>query len=599
MATLADRYRYTTDPYGTPIDPETGLPIDQGYAPAPYAQPYAPPPPTTAYSTITNETDPTRSAQQDRRYAYERGQELDIDLQGDQQRARSERDIYGGRLKDVYDPMVDGRGGLTQEQLASVTREGDLSGLGMTEDEINNNYLTMDERLAIQGDPRSRHKYFDPNRENTLFDEGRETERAAVSGYQSGLDKAFNPATLRSDPGFSGALRGGVDQYSSSLNEALDPNALSVSDEFLSDYQLTPEEQQRIVTSAATTVGTRDKAAIAEAERRSRAAGMNPLGVAALRNRSERERSANAADAMTSANIGAESEAARRMQTGEAMRLGARQNLAGMQMDAAGNVMDAGYRATTTGENARVAGERDIADRRTYAADRGGQALMGSEADLAKRRLALQQDQTRVGNEAERDVENVENQRNVALATNRLENERYVQGQRYNRGVGTSDRLSDRYRYGVDATRGDAQEGRGYYTQQGNQANANYNTAVGARQNIYGTQAGAGQAATRTQAGIEQEQASRPKWYDKLIGAASGAARSYFAGGFANGGMVTEPTYALLGESGPEMVIPLDSQSPEVLPSMAMRPGQAMPFATAPPPMRPKPAYSQQYRYGA
>jgi hypothetical protein len=499
--------------------------------------------------------------------------------------------------------MLAGQGGLTPEQLAQVTQQGGLDSLGMTPDEINNSYLSMDERLAIQGDTNNRSKYFNPNYEGQLYDSGAAKERGAVDDYGTALKGAYDPTSLRPGAGYQQSLNNGVGEFSNSIDQALDPNKLNVSDEFLKNYQLTPQQQHDIEQNAANVVGTRDKAAIGELERRSRAAGTNPLGVAALRNRMERDSSANAADAATSARVAAGAEAAKRMQVGESMRLGAAGDYAGLKTNAAGRVLDAGYRAATTGEQARVAGERDIADRNTYAAQQGGQARMGSESDLAKRQLALQQNITQVGNEAERDKETANQARSASLATNRLANDQYVQGQRYTRGAAANNALADRYRYATDANRGDAAEARGYYNAQGNQANANYNQAGAQRTSLYGTQAGAGQSATNTQAKIEDAAASRPKWYDKLIGAAVGGAGALSSLGykpFAQGGLVTEPTMALLGENGPEMVVPFNGQNAQVPPSAAMvQPGQPAPFATAPPPPRGRAPYSQQYRYAS
>lgn len=555
-------------------------------------------PRSAAYSRIRNESDPKNAAAQDRIYAYERGAELDQGYAGDQDRANFERDYFGTGLKGAYDPLIAGQGGLSPDDLQNVTRQDELDALGMTPDEIANSYLSMDERLAIQGDTARRSKYFNPNYENDLHTQGAARERAAGDSYTKSLNEAFDPATLRPDAGFTEGLNRGVSNFSSSVDAALNPDGLTVSEDFLRDYQLTPQQQQDMVTSAAATVGTRDKAAIGELERRARAAGINPLGVAAMRQKMERESSANAADAATNARVATSAEAARRMQTGEAMRLNAGQQYAGMKVNAAGDVLDAGYRAGTTAEQARVGGERDIADRRTFAADRSGQAAMGRESDLSRRGLDLQQSITARGNEAERDADSTAVDRMKFLSTNRLGNEQYVQGQRYGRGAAASDRLSDRYRYATDAKRADAQEGRGYYREAQNQANSNYNAGADRRAGIYGTQVGAGQAATRTQSQIEEADKNRPKWYDKLISAGSRAAASYFGGG-AKGGVITKPTYALLGEDGPEMVVPMGADNPEVLPSMAVRPGQPMPFQTAPPPPKFKAAYSQQYRYGS
>jgi hypothetical protein len=338
-------------------------------------------------------------------------------------------------------------------------------------------------------------------------------------------------------------------------------------------------------------------------ERRSRAAGTNPLGVAALRNRMERDSSANAADAATSARVAAGAEAAKRMQVGESMRLGAAGDYAGLKTNAAGRVLDAGYRAATTGEQARVAGERDIADRNTYAAQQGGQARMGSESDLgeaptcaaAEHHAGRQRGRARQGNGQPGAV---------CFARHQPAGQRPVRaGPAVHAGRGGEQRACRSLPLRDRCEPGDAGEARGYYNAQGNQANANYNQAGAQRTSLYGTQAGAGQSATNTQAKIEDAAASRPKWYDKLIGAAVGGAGALSSLGykpFAQGGLVTEPTMALLGENGPEMVVPFSGQNAQLPPSAAMvQPGQPAPFATAPPPPRGRAPYSQQYRYAS
>lgn len=571
------------------------------------AYPYRP---RGAVEGITGTKDPRQQALEDRIFAYNRGSELDIGATDDANRAAFERDAYQQRLQGAYDPFLAGQGGLTPEQMQQITRQDELGKLGMSQEEIDASYLSPEERLAVQGNVNDRRKYFNPNFEGQIFDEGAGAERGAVDQYGKSLQSAYDPNTLRPGQDFYGGLQGGVDQYGKTVQSALDPSGLTVSDKFLQDYQLTPEEQQNIVTSAAATVGTRDKAAVDELQRKARAAGTNPLGVAALRDRMERGASANAADAATAARIGAESEAARRMQTGEQMRLNAGQNLAGLRTDVAGRQADLAYRGTTTGEQARVQAEKDLADRNTNAAERSGSARIDSEADLARRRLALQQHTTDTGTAIERDVEGTQQARDQWLAQNRQGNEQYVQGNRYNRGAAASSQLSDRYKYGAEQQRADAAEARNYYTGSQAQSNQNYQAAQGRQQALYGMQTGAGQQATGQQAQIANQEANRPKLWEKIAGLAIGGAsaavpyfgsttkkRAVTGGAYAQGGMITQPTYALLGEAGPEMVVPLDgAQNPEVLPGMALQPGQPPPFNTAPP-VKPRPPYSQQYRY--
>jgi hypothetical protein len=538
----------------------------------------------------------------------------------------------------------------------------------MTPEEIEASGLSQYEQEQILGQPNNRRKFFNPNFENQIFDETQGFRRGAVSDYSRDLQGAYDPNTLRAPSGYYGALADSRDAFASNAREAVDPAGLTVSDQFLQDYRLTPEQQQDMITSAAATVGTRDKAAIGELERRARAAGTNPLGVAAFRQRTERESSANAADAALRAELAASEAAAERLRTGEDMRLRYGQNLAGLRLGAERDIADTGFRTAQAAEQTRAGVERDIADRNTLRADRAGQARIGNETDLARERLALQQSISTRGNEAERDVDDAYTQRMRDIALNRQGTSQYLQGQRYNRGLGTSDRLSGRYQYGTDTTREDAREGRGYYAGQVTQANQNAQRGLDRRLQLYGTQGELAQGATRTQGQLDEARRNRPSTLDRIIGTGLGAVSAiapFFSdermktdvepvgkldnelpvyryrykgepgtqigllaqdveqqnpgavathpsgmkmvdyrratekgGGKMMGGMVTEPTYAMLGESGPEMVVPLNEQPGAVLPpSTAMRYGQPMPFNTAQPPMRPKAAYSQQYRY--
>lgn len=83
----------------------------------------------------------------------------------------------------------------------------------------------------------------------------------------------------------------------------------------LPQLQMTPEEQQRIVTGAGISAGTGTQAAVGGAQRAANAAGGNPLALAAYRARAAKTQGVNAGDAMTQARIGASNEAAQRTGT--------------------------------------------------------------------------------------------------------------------------------------------------------------------------------------------------------------------------------------------------------------------------------------------
>lgn len=638
------------------IDTETGQPVAGGYG----TQPYVPP-------QITNVSNPQDAARQDRIYAYGRGEELDAGYRDDLSNANRALGGYSARADEYFGPLAGGQGGVRGSELDRILQREELNALQMTPEEIEGSYLTGEEQRQILGDPNNRRKFFNPNYENQIFDETQGFRRGAVDDYGRDLRGAYDPNNLRAPSGYYGALADSRDQFASNSREALDPSGLTVSDQFLQDYKLTPEQQQDMITSAAATVGTRDKAAIGELERRARAAGTNPLGVAAFRQRTERESSANAADAALRAKVTANEVAAERMRTGEDMRLRYGQNLANMRTGVERDIADSGYRTAQAAEATRSGVERDIADRNTYAADRAGQARIGNETDLARERLGLQQSIADRGDARERDVDDAWTNRQRDIALNRQGTQQYVAGQRYNRGLGASDRLSNRYQYGADTTRDDAREGRAYYAGQVTQANQNAQRGMDRRLQLYGQQTGAGQDATRTSGQLYESQQNRPRTWERIAGAGLGTLAMFSdermkediqpvgklnnnlpvysyrykgqpqtqiglmaqdveqvnpgavatdpgsgmkmvdylkatekGGGYEMGGVVTEPTYAMIGESGPEAVVPLtppQAGTPVTAPSMSMRYGQPPSFNTAQIPMKPKAAYSQQYRY--
>jgi hypothetical protein len=86
--------------------------------------------------------------------------------------------------------------------------------------------------------------------------------------------------------------------------------------------ELTPEQQQQIVTGAGISAGVQNQAAVGAAERAAAAAGGNPAALATYRARAAQQGGAAAGDAMTQARIAASNTAAQREQTIGNARLG-------------------------------------------------------------------------------------------------------------------------------------------------------------------------------------------------------------------------------------------------------------------------------------
>lgn len=90
----------------------------------------------------------------------------------------------------------------------------------------------------------------------------------------------------------------------------------------LSQIQLTPEQQQQMVTGAGISAGVGNAAAVGAAERAANAAGGNPAALATYRARAAQSQQANAGDAMTQARIAASNTAAQRAQAIGSARMG-------------------------------------------------------------------------------------------------------------------------------------------------------------------------------------------------------------------------------------------------------------------------------------
>jgi hypothetical protein len=94
-----------------------------------------------------------------------------------------------------------------------------------------------------------------------------------------------------------------------------------------------------------------------------------------------------------------------------------------------------------------------------------------------------------------------------------------------------------------------------YYTGQNTQANQNENAAADRAAGIYGTQGSLSNQAT----GLQQATSQNPSTFQKVMGGVGGAL-SAVAPMLADGGVVTKPTMAVVGEDGPEAVVPLGNR---------------------------------------
>ena len=309
----------------------------------------------------------------------------------------------------------------------------------------------------------------------------------------------------------------------------------------------------------------------------------SPAAMAAIEEQLGREGAIQAGNAASTASLAASAEKARRAQNIEGMRLGSEQDISGRRTANAGNLY--GARSGSDGNiyNARagqaqnlaaleqggiehVAGTRlggtsqaanlgytaaDTGGRAMYgaadtggaagmraaeyggnlgyeAADTGGRAAMTSGKYSADRNLGTEQGNQETGQGLAIGADNASVARNTGIANQRIAG-------------------NDKYR--------------GYLTNEQGLAQQGGETATNQQIGNFGTQAGAMNTATSTGAQAAAQKDAQPGMFSKIIGGISGAAKAASTVmALADGGVVTEPTVVMIGERGPERVIPLQKE---------------------------------------
>jgi hypothetical protein len=532
-------------------------------------------------------------AENDRMQAYHRGDALDQDYVTDVNESKGRQNFYEQQGYNQYAPFLNGGGGYTADENAAILGQDRLDQMQLTQEEADSYQLTPEEQSAIQGNPDLAYRYFQPDRERAIQGEGINDQRGAVNGLRDGLDGAVDADRMRVSDQFLGGLGDVVTDTGGRVREALGSPDLDVSGQFLNDYRMDPNEQQDIVTGAGIGVRNRYGAASDELSRNARAAGMNPAGVAVMRQRFERQAAGDSADAQTMARINASNAAAERLRTGEDMRVRYGQNLAGMRADAEQRFGQFHADAGLSGEGLRVNAEQGLSGIRSDNARVSGLAALDTERGIANTRLGTEQRTTDIGIGLDQGADDRRAERSAMLGTNRQNASVNLANNRFDRRAYADQATTNRTGAVAGARRQDQQEARGWVTGMQGQANNNAQAGLDRRGNLYGTQGNLVGGSTRTKSVAEGTPGKGERIFAATLGGAQGAFSGAFGGGGEKGGIVTKPTYMLLGEAGPEAVVPLGLQDDsEVLPSLTMQPGS---FDTAPP-MRGASAYSYRYK---
>lgn len=411
--------------------------------------------------------DQQKQAQADRTWDYVQGNTLSNQNDQMHNNAQGQTTYFGDRMAEVNDPRLAGNGGYTAQQSKDIQQNPAETAAMTTGDEFGSNQFSDPERSAIAGNTNEWAKYYDPNK--SLSDQN---NTAAAVGQD------VNKADL---------------EQSSEANQA---------------EQMTPQQQQDIVTGAGITAGTGYRAQEDALSRAAAQSGVtDPVAVAAMKSRMEQQSAAATGDAMTQARIGASNAAAQRAQSAEAQRM-------------------------------------------TGASTYGG---MKTQADLTlgQQQQGVNQFNTTAGMNLTKGQEQANVDRQTLLAGNRQATNISNQTAKFNQGTKVAEDTSGQAKTVADAALAEKDKGMDSLQTQQNMQNTNDQNAQNRQVALYGSEGGLANQATNNNEVASQN----PAMWQKITGAAAGVLSAI---PMAHGAIVTQPTNALIGEAGPEMVVPLN-----------------------------------------
>jgi hypothetical protein len=416
--------------------------------------------------------------------------------------------------------------------------------------DLGKEFLTPGETSAIQGDP---------NAPVQTMTAGTNAEGAQLNAYGANLGGNVNAL----DTGVGGQLS----NYSTNLagaNTNLDTGVVGAANDFGAlnaavgnpalgnqnqEQQLSNQDVQNMETAAGTTVGNMYRTSEDQLQRAAAAAGnTDPLALASANERLDAQSAAGEGDAEVQAQIAAENAQAGRASQIESQRYGEAANTAGLQAGAAtteqAQLQNAAALAGTTDvQSAETMGQAGVNAAETTglaginaANTYGAQAINESETAGAQNYNAA--------NTAEQEAA----ARAANIAGNRQATQTSVNNTEYGQGTNSA-QLTAGGATNVGQTRigGEAAYRAGVAGQQASAQQGGEN-AVTQQQNAYNTQTTGLNSSGSNR--VEEETGN-------IKGSATNQAASIISAIGKKGAIVTEPTKMMLGEDGPEKVIPL------------------------------------------
>lgn len=506
----------------------------------------------SSYNPNWNTQDPAAQMRDNRAYFAATGGSLDNMLGGQQN--------YASQLEAFYrNPMNAAAGqlattpGYTSDELSNITR-GDQYQKGVTtQDQYNSLGPTDAEYSGMAGNPSSLYGWFDPAYGEQI-DQGSAGAQRGVMGQagsslgstlaqqQQGYKAAIDPTALSLDPGYLSSVIQAYGQHSGAIDAATNSPKLDLN-LAPQDYLMGDKELQDTVNQAGESVQNARQSQMDNYTRQAQASGnADPMALAALASQTQNQGNEAAANAQTNAYLAARGQQAGRAMNYAQANLGAGQTQAGMQVGAQENLLAQQMGEANTYQQMRLGAAQNLtADQMAAvqaqtgaqmgAAQYLGSTGLGMEQGIGRQAADTQQYNTNTGTQIAGQVNALNTGFQNQQYQNRLGNNMYAQQNTFNQNTGVNDRQAAAYQSAANARIGGNNQFLNWSTGQTGQAVGQNQTAAQQRIGLYGSQAGAINNATAQQGDYDLKKSAQPNWFDKLVGAASGAASAFAAGG--------------------------------------------------------------------
>lgn len=449
------------------------------------------------------------------------------------------------------------------------------------QDAYNKTFLSAGDQAAMKGDPYSAMAYYNPQSLTGETQTGNQAVDDQTQNMSLGLDAAINP-DLAESQGYQDSTNKAVGDESnnmfdavtgeqSTLNNSVDPSKLGVSSDYMNQEEMTPEQQQDMVTDAGVTTGDQYRSSEDNLTRAAQASGnSSPEAIAAAQDRLQQQSGAAAGEAQAQAKIAASNAAAGRLQTATTTQLGANQAIAGMkqqnattvgqqQLNAAATEANTAIGAAQNEENTRLGADTNIAGLQTNAATVAGQAAINAASQNEANTLKTDTANQATGEQLDAAGEAAAATRAGNVATNNQQTQQAENTNQYNQSTNSQQLNSQGQQTLGNARIAGNTQNLNFQTGEQTQAQQGNETSTGQQIQNFGTQTGAANTSTNTAGTIANSKAGQPSVLGQVLGGVSAAAGAFLE----DGGVITEPTEATLGENGPEAVVPASSLQPK------------------------------------